>query len=154
MVDVVVSNDEGIRVTAVHRDGIVAGLVYLVVLKSDMVPPNAADTRITSLEVESSDDEVGGILDLDVVLQVAVVRRLRASEYWGFSISIANHNRVRGGSIDGNGPPASLRVNATMQYQLISGLKSVGHVLKFLIAVSNRRRNLDSGRIQWGGKCH
>jgi len=47
--NMIVSDYEGVTVTAIHRQGVIAGLEDFTVLKCDMVAPDKANTRAAAL---------------------------------------------------------------------------------------------------------
>ncbi len=63
MVDVVISNDEGIDIARIHRDGIVPRLVNFAIFKGNVMSSNKSDASVSSLTVQATDNEVGGIDD-------------------------------------------------------------------------------------------
>ena len=133
VMNVVVADNKGMAVTAVHGEGIVAGVKDLAGLQGDVVSADKTDTRTATLKTQAPDDQMGTVHEFDVVVFVDVVRG--ACQQGGLSLSRTYHNGFALRALDADRSSSILRIGTALQGQFIPGLQGIGVSLEVFLRV-------------------
>jgi len=106
MVDVIPSDDKGVAVSAVHRQGIVEGVTYLAIFEYDVVSPDKTHARAAAFEPDCPNGQVLAIDELDIIVSRCGVFRMCEQRLLTFGGT--NRYRFFGGAFSGDGAAGRL----------------------------------------------
>src|SRR4051812_24976695 len=145
MMNVVPPYDESLAIATVHREGIVSGLKDLAFFKGDVISANETHAGTAALEPQTANDQVRTIHELNVVLSVAAIGRMRQQRT--FPCRSTDNNRPLRGPFHCHRAPIRLRIRSTVQDQFISWPQCVRHFFELLIRGGDCRTDfIDASR--------